>query len=666
MADRSGCLAVCRRRAGPARNDCSHARRICPTLASWIRPRDHGDRGDRVALRGRAGPGLATQWHWRQTSAAASPRLAEQSACVASECAKRGGVGGRRRRKRRGAGARCERLRVRREWQGGRQRSGRCRHAGDAWAARCAEAPATPEGSRHRTWYRQLGRMAGGRSQCGTRGRRRARAADLERGPRLQRRQPQRHGQFQGVDRHRRCAGSVADGAGQYDIIASEPSNPYRAGVASLFTQEFYHAASQRLSSDGVFAQWVQAYEIDARTLATIYATMHSVFAAVETWETQRGDFVLLGTNRERPYQYDTLVRRISEEPYRSAIYNAWRAVDIHGVLAHFVGDDALTRAVPAMARAVVNTDDRNIVEFGLARSVGRRITLAADVRALAHQSGSARPHIDGGEGIRWAAVDTAWVSYSTEQGGRADGPIGPSAEEQRRDALRRYFERNDATGAHLSWSAQTDGPRDLNELAMLADVEAASGNDAALPLIERLRTYQPGEAATLLASLRFRQSKLEEAADAMVEAFAHFRVSPWTATRYARRALEIARRAPFPPALTRLVFDALEQPFANLAVNEQRLTARVELALKLSQNDACLAALSAFGQRTAMDRAIPEIATRLLRNQPRSATRGCISRPHRIPAVRSAVHSTQCHEAVRYKMRALLQDAFIGTSTCR
>src|SRR5581483_6687950 len=30
----------------------------------------------------------------------------------------------------------------------------------------------------------------------------------------------------------------------RYDVIASEPSNPYRAGIASLFTQEYYRAAS--------------------------------------------------------------------------------------------------------------------------------------------------------------------------------------------------------------------------------------------------------------------------------------------------------------------------------------------------------------------------------------------------------------------------------------
>ena len=47
-----------------------------------------------------------------------------------------------------------------------------------------------------------------------------------------------------------------------YDIIISEPSNPWIAGVGSLFTAEFYELAAASLEPDGVFAQWVQLYEL--------------------------------------------------------------------------------------------------------------------------------------------------------------------------------------------------------------------------------------------------------------------------------------------------------------------------------------------------------------------------------------------------------------------
>ena len=80
----------------------------------------------------------------------------------------------------------------------------------------------------------------------------------------------------------------------RYDIIASEPSNPYRAGVASLFTLEYYQAAAERLSDDGVFAQWVQGYEIDSQTFSTVYATLAKVFPQIETWRTSRNNDLVL------------------------------------------------------------------------------------------------------------------------------------------------------------------------------------------------------------------------------------------------------------------------------------------------------------------------------------------------------------------------------------
>ena len=53
----------------------------------------------------------------------------------------------------------------------------------------------------------------------------------------------------------------------KYDIIASEPSNPYRAGIANLFTREFYRSVDARLNQGGLFVQWLQGYEIDEITV---------------------------------------------------------------------------------------------------------------------------------------------------------------------------------------------------------------------------------------------------------------------------------------------------------------------------------------------------------------------------------------------------------------
>ena len=85
-------------------------------------------------------------------------------------------------------------------------------------------------------------------------------------------------------------------------MILSEPSNPYRAGVASLYTQEFYRAVRDRLKPDGVFVQWVQAYEVDGFTVNTVLATARSVFDHVEIWQTIPGDLQMVCS--QQPIEY--------------------------------------------------------------------------------------------------------------------------------------------------------------------------------------------------------------------------------------------------------------------------------------------------------------------------------------------------------------------------
>ncbi len=60
----------------------------------------------------------------------------------------------------------------------------------------------------------------------------------------------------------------------KYDLIFSEPSNPYRAGIASLFTAEFYAAVTERLAADGIFLQWLQAYDIDGEAIRSVHCAV--------------------------------------------------------------------------------------------------------------------------------------------------------------------------------------------------------------------------------------------------------------------------------------------------------------------------------------------------------------------------------------------------------
>lgn len=72
-----------------------------------------------------------------------------------------------------------------------------------------------------------------------------------------------------------------------YDIIISEPSNPWVSGISSLYTQEFYGLVARYLNDGGVFAQWVQLYEIDPKLVGSI---MNAI-------ETSFSDYVLYNLN---------------------------------------------------------------------------------------------------------------------------------------------------------------------------------------------------------------------------------------------------------------------------------------------------------------------------------------------------------------------------------
>lgn len=80
-----------------------------------------------------------------------------------------------------------------------------------------------------------------------------------------------------------------------YDVIASEPSNPWVAGVEMLFSQEFLRAAKDRLRPGGVYAQWFHCYENDPAVVELVLRTYASVFDQVAVWYALGPDILLLG-----------------------------------------------------------------------------------------------------------------------------------------------------------------------------------------------------------------------------------------------------------------------------------------------------------------------------------------------------------------------------------
>ena len=85
-----------------------------------------------------------------------------------------------------------------------------------------------------------------------------------------------------------------------FDLIVSEPSNPWVSGVASLFTSEFYGRAARWLSDDGVFAQWVQLYELTDGLVLSVLAGLEENFGDYEVFLSEFDDMLIVATKADR------------------------------------------------------------------------------------------------------------------------------------------------------------------------------------------------------------------------------------------------------------------------------------------------------------------------------------------------------------------------------
>lgn len=92
-----------------------------------------------------------------------------------------------------------------------------------------------------------------------------------------------------------------ATGNRQFDVVISEPSNPWVSGVASLFTKEFYGLVRRHLRPGGIMVQWIQSYEIDDRLLATMAAALIQAFPHVDVYITNRADLMFVASDRPLP-----------------------------------------------------------------------------------------------------------------------------------------------------------------------------------------------------------------------------------------------------------------------------------------------------------------------------------------------------------------------------
>lgn len=100
-----------------------------------------------------------------------------------------------------------------------------------------------------------------------------------------------------------------ASGQQLYDVIVSEPSNPWVSGVAGLFSREFYAMVKRHLTPGGVFCQWIHLYEIDMALVATVLLALEESFPHYDIYAANDVDLLIIASDQPVVPHFDVLLK---------------------------------------------------------------------------------------------------------------------------------------------------------------------------------------------------------------------------------------------------------------------------------------------------------------------------------------------------------------------
>jgi spermidine synthase len=151
----------------------------------------------------------------------------------------------------------------------------------------------------------------------------------------------------------------------RYDLIISEPSNPWLSGIANLFTDEFLQLAKSRLKPGGIMTQWFHIYSMSDEDLRTMLKTFDNNFEYVSVWRIQVGDLALIGSDQPHALSLRHAAGSGASELARADIHN-----DRDLVGTYIFGGERLSRYVVG---ARINSDRTPIVEFSAPKNLYSR-----------------------------------------------------------------------------------------------------------------------------------------------------------------------------------------------------------------------------------------------------------------------------------------------------
>lgn len=158
-----------------------------------------------------------------------------------------------------------------------------------------------------------------------------------------------------------------------YDVIASQPADPWVNGSADLYTKEFWTLTKQHLADGGIFCQWLQLYAMPADLLNSLIATFQSIYPqTVICHAPGAGEIILLGFKNNGRFSSSAIKEKIAAVYRASSEKNRFSSLEKIGIS---TPEDllAVLKIAPRFSKQALskeNTDDHPYSEFVTGRAI--------------------------------------------------------------------------------------------------------------------------------------------------------------------------------------------------------------------------------------------------------------------------------------------------------
>ena len=181
-----------------------------------------------------------------------------------------------------------------------------------------------------------------------------------------------------------------------YDLVSSQPSNPWLTGASNLFTKDFFELGKRKLRPQGIWVQWLQTYAMGPNDLLSLFATFADVYEYVRLFRVSASDLLIVGSQTELPLSMAALNTLFENDRVAEAL----QTINIEQP-EHLLGLHQFSRGtiLEFAGGAIRNTDDNMHIEYSAPLTLFDD-TLAANVSILDRYSETAHEAVEDVDGL--------------------------------------------------------------------------------------------------------------------------------------------------------------------------------------------------------------------------------------------------------------------------